>query len=226
MASGLCRTAAAGGCLTRRLDYAIYRLIPAWRHSLPSITTVSSGSTYSFARPAIHRLHRITHAHYRGVEGELPFVYWDKDDVLFVDLRSSDEAFATIDYSESTPLLYRRAVRRLRRPGAAQREARRRRGPGAKTTGFNCQNCGAAVELRARALTQSVACTSCGAILDPNDPTLAILQDNAKVSESCRRFRSGAAALHGRDRGHRLPAPSIEVDGDFYGWDEYLLFDP
>ena len=30
----------------------------------------------------------ITKAHYRGVEGELPFQYWDKSDVVFVDLMS------------------------------------------------------------------------------------------------------------------------------------------
>ena len=31
----------------------------------------------------------ITRAHYVGVEGELPFEYWDKEDVTFVDLRSA-----------------------------------------------------------------------------------------------------------------------------------------
>ena len=48
----------------------------------------------------------LTRAHYRGVEGELPFEYWDKEDVLFADLRSPTGAFATIDYSESPPLLF------------------------------------------------------------------------------------------------------------------------
>lgn len=48
----------------------------------------------------------ITRAHYKGVEGELPFQYWDKHDLLFADLRTADGAFATIDYSESPPLLF------------------------------------------------------------------------------------------------------------------------
>ena len=48
----------------------------------------------------------LTRAHYRGVEGELPFEYWDKRDVLFADLRSPTGAFATVDYSESPPLLF------------------------------------------------------------------------------------------------------------------------
>ena len=48
----------------------------------------------------------ITKAHYRGVEGELPFQYWDKSDVIFVDLMCHSEKFATIDYSDDPPLLF------------------------------------------------------------------------------------------------------------------------
>jgi hypothetical protein len=48
----------------------------------------------------------ITVAHYKGVEGELPFEYWDHRDVTFADLRTSDARFATIDYSDDPPLLF------------------------------------------------------------------------------------------------------------------------
>ncbi len=48
----------------------------------------------------------ITRAHYRGVEGELPFQYWDKSDVIFADLRTTTGDFGTIDYSENPPLLF------------------------------------------------------------------------------------------------------------------------
>ena len=48
----------------------------------------------------------ITPAHYLGVEGELPFQYWDKQNVVFVDLRSETGRFATIDYSDDKPALY------------------------------------------------------------------------------------------------------------------------
>jgi hypothetical protein len=47
-----------------------------------------------------------TIAHYAGVEGELPFEYWDKTDVMFVDLRSNRADFATLDYSDPAPALY------------------------------------------------------------------------------------------------------------------------
>lgn len=48
----------------------------------------------------------ITRAHYAGVEGELPFEYWGKHDVVFADMRSADAHFATIDYSDDPPLLF------------------------------------------------------------------------------------------------------------------------
>lgn len=48
----------------------------------------------------------LTQARYRGVEGELPFAYWDKEQVLFADLRTPGARFATIDYSGSEPLLF------------------------------------------------------------------------------------------------------------------------
>jgi len=47
-----------------------------------------------------------TLAHYAGVEVELPFQYWDKTDVMFVDLRSARLDFATLDYSDDEPVLY------------------------------------------------------------------------------------------------------------------------
>jgi hypothetical protein len=48
----------------------------------------------------------VTKAHYKGVQGELPFQYWDKSDMLFADLRTTSGDFATIDYSENPPMLF------------------------------------------------------------------------------------------------------------------------
>jgi hypothetical protein len=48
----------------------------------------------------------VTKANYKGVQGELPFEYWDKSDLLFADLRTTTGDFGTIDYSENPPLLF------------------------------------------------------------------------------------------------------------------------
>src|SRR5436190_852887 len=63
--------------------------------------------TYVFDRMPF-KVTTLTQARYRGVEGELPFEYWDKHEVLFADLQSEGERFATIDYSdgETSPSLY------------------------------------------------------------------------------------------------------------------------
>ena len=55
---------------------------------------------------AVYTVTSITDARYRGVEGELPFEYWDKTETRFADLRTADARFATIDYSEQPALLF------------------------------------------------------------------------------------------------------------------------
>lgn len=57
-----------------------------------------SGKTYEVTS--------VTTARYKGVQGELPFEYWDKADTVFADLRTATGEFATIDYSEDPPLLF------------------------------------------------------------------------------------------------------------------------
>ncbi len=52
------------------------------------------------------QLQTVTRARYRGVEGELPFEYWDKQEVVFADFRGEDGAFATADYTERPALLF------------------------------------------------------------------------------------------------------------------------
>jgi len=47
-----------------------------------------------------------TYARYKGVEGQLPFAYWDKEQVEFIDLRTNGMEFATLDFSEQPCLLF------------------------------------------------------------------------------------------------------------------------
>lgn len=75
------------------------------RDPLPGRQSISRGMEFRWDG-ARYEVTSITLAHYRGVEGELPFEYWDKQDVVFADLRSADRRFATIDYSDATPLLF------------------------------------------------------------------------------------------------------------------------
>jgi hypothetical protein len=73
--------------------------------SVPPATQISRGQSWQWnGRTWV--LTSLTKAHYKGVEGELPFQYWDKSDLLFADLRTTAGEFGTIDYSEQPPLVF------------------------------------------------------------------------------------------------------------------------
>src|SRR5262249_45826903 len=102
----------------------------------------------------------ITRASYAGVEGELPFEYWDKGEVHFIDLKGPGDSFATIDQSETPALLFvgeyedfsELRLRNLREVAATAIPEPR---------AFNCPSCGAAITLRTGTLAQNVGCASC-----------------------------------------------------------------
>jgi hypothetical protein len=94
--------------------------------------------------------------------------------------------------------------------------------------GFNCPSCGAGVALRGLAWTQTVACESCGAVVDARDPNLRILQE-AQARMTVRPL------IPLGSRGEWRGAPyevigfqqrTITADGVAYSWREYLLFNP
>ena len=82
-------------------NYAVS--FPAAGRKVPD--TCQLGQRYTWDKET-YTVTTITKAHYRGVEGELPFQYWDKSEVKFVDFISESGKFATLDYSDNEPLLY------------------------------------------------------------------------------------------------------------------------
>lgn len=72
---------------------------------LPTESQLQVGQGFSW-NGENYTLSVITQAHFRGVQGELPFQYWEKGDVAFADLRSSNRKFATLDFSDIQPSLY------------------------------------------------------------------------------------------------------------------------
>src|SRR5579864_7544610 len=84
-------------------EYAVS--FPADNQKLPAESQLQVGQTFSW-NGETYSVSVITQAHFRGVEGELPFQYWDKSEVVFADLRSASRKFATLDYSDTDPALY------------------------------------------------------------------------------------------------------------------------
>jgi hypothetical protein len=75
---------------------------------LPSASDLKVGQSYVLDDTRF-RVASLTHARYAGIEGELPFESWDRSEALFADLDADGGEplrFATIDYSDDTPVAY------------------------------------------------------------------------------------------------------------------------
>jgi hypothetical protein len=94
-----------------QLEYDLSWLTPP-PAPLPAASELYLGRPFQFKNRKFE-ITSITTARYKGVQGELPFEYWNKQDEVFADLRTTDSnletneyEFATIDYSENPPLLF------------------------------------------------------------------------------------------------------------------------
>lgn len=87
-----------------QLLYAVSFLVQGV--ALPPGNEVTRGKHFNFSN-ADFEVSTMTIATYKGVEGELPFPYYGKSSMLFADLRTTSNDFATLDYSDrSAPMLF------------------------------------------------------------------------------------------------------------------------
>jgi Domain of unknown function (DUF4178) len=89
-------------------EFAVSFLTPP-AAPLPAENAIERGGSFVWDNTR-YEITVITRAHYKGVEGELPFEYWDKHEAVFADLRSYNARFATIDYSRQPTVLYQGAA--------------------------------------------------------------------------------------------------------------------
>jgi predicted RNA-binding Zn-ribbon protein involved in translation (DUF1610 family) len=75
--------------------------------ALPAAEALRVGQAYAID-DTLFTVASLTRARYAGVEGELPFESWDRSEALFADLDAdgNEPRFATIDYSDDTPVAY------------------------------------------------------------------------------------------------------------------------
>src|SRR5687767_1451226 len=209
-------------------EYAVTRLVTP-DDPLPGLHGAQVNQRFRFD-DVEYRVASVTRANYAGVEGELPFQYWDKSEIVLVDLVSSTDRFGTIDYSEKSPLLFlgeyetfdELQLSNLREAWEEEQDAQV-----AGARGLNCPNCGAAFELLAGGLSVNVACPACASILDATDPNLRVLQTfEKKTQRSKPKIPLGTT---GKLKGEEwqvigFQVRGITVDGVKYDWDEYLLW--
>jgi len=161
-------------------------------------------------------------AHCVAVEGELPFEATPGYPAPAVDLRS-ETGFASLDYSEQPPKVYiglALTLEELVDPAAPKETERPKR---AQARDFKCTNCGAPISVKL-ADTKAIGCSHCGAVVDPADPTLAIV---SRAIEALRQPKLPLGSV-GKLRGKQYAIigylrRATRIDGIRYDWDEYLL---
>jgi len=95
-----------------------------------------------------------------SAEGELPWTPEPGGVYAYADLTGEGRRFATIDYSEEPPVVFKGNETTLEELGVAAGDLRRTR---VATTALNCSKCGGALELRAPDQAERIWCPYCGA---------------------------------------------------------------
>jgi ribosomal protein S27E len=164
-------------------------------------------------------------------EGELPFAFGAGYPAQLVDLRTAgegDPAFASIDYSETPPLLFLGEslpfasfkFTNLRNEATPAK-------PAGTVKALQCPSCGGAITLHDKAV-QSVACPSCLCVLEPDNESLRIL---ARAAAATRIQPLIALGSSGRFAGKDwivigFQQRAITANDVDYPWQEYLLHHP
>ena len=157
-----------------------------------------------------------------SAEGELPWTPNAGGRYDYADLSGPDRKFATIDYSEDTPIVFKGEEVPLDALQIEGGEARREARP--KLTTLNCSQCGGALELRAPDQAERIWCPYCGAGHDIAQGKLQFFQ---KLKPSKTRPMIPLGSTGTIDGDAYVVAGFLEravrFDRDYF-WTEYLLY--
>ena len=209
-------------------NYAVTALIQP-SEPLPPFAELRAGQNLTLKGRAFQVTHIETARCIAG-EGELPIRVGPGYDAPVVDLQAAGQVFATLDYSEDPPLVFLgEQVRfddlklsRLREvmPVGWEPDA------GIQAQSFQCPGCGSSLSIRAKGHTETLACGTCGSIIDITDDNFRILS----------RFNARIKHQPAIPLGSRGPLAEVEyevigylrrtmrVEGIEYDWSEHLLF--
>jgi len=203
-------------------QYTLSFQVPA-KASLPARGSLSPGDKVELAGH-FYTVTDLEDGHCVAGEGELPFPVGGGFPASSVDLRSG-RGFATLDYSEDPPLLFvgeSVAFADLRLSGLRDAPTLAK----AQAGTLRCTSCGSPIAISSPGV-KSVACGSCHAILDAENPKLKILSRfvcRMKIEPDIPlgtegRFEEGVFRVIGfMERGTVGPL--------HYDWREYLLHNP
>lgn len=181
-------------------------------------------------------------------EGELPVVSTPGEYFGYVDLSGPDGTFGTLDYGqgsghapEATYVGYVVPFQELGIPidPAAARLAKMAGGAGGpEGTALRCPSCGGNLECKAPGATRRIACPYCNSLLDASSGPLRwleVLQQQQTIPKIPIGAKGRLDRLLKEAVATGQPAPewtvigymtrACMVDGVWYHWDEYLLYE-
>ena len=156
-----------------------------------------------------------------SAEGELPWRPVPGESYAYADLTGEERRFATIDYSEEPPVVFKGTEADFRELGIEGEPAR---GARVATAALNCSKCGGALDLKAPDRAERVWCPHCGA---GHDITAGKLQYFGMLGKK-RLQRPIANGSTGTIEGDPYVVAgfmqrSVRFDITYY-WTEYLLW--
>jgi hypothetical protein len=206
--------------------YLTFARTPTNETVLPRLDEIQIGQRFTI--PGVGKLlvAESGEADFVSAEGEIPFELRPGDKHRYADLSGGGGKFATIDYSDETPVIYTGEELTLDRLGidpARLAEAEPRE---IEAVHLPCPNCGGSLDLRAPDEAQRVVCPFCSSMLDVEQGNLKFLKtlDPGKVKPLLDLGSTGR--LDGLDYTViGFLRRSVTFDMKYY-WQEYLLYHP
>ncbi len=159
-------------------------------------------------------------------EGEIPWRVEPGAEYAYADLSGPSDRFATIDYSEDTPLLFAGQQTSLAALGIdiklePGRTAR------VKAERLNCSNCGGPLNLVAPDQAERIVCPNCGGVHDVSEGNLQFLKALGTKGPKPLIPLGTKGTLEGKELiVAGFLQRSVTEDGEKYYWHEYLVFEP
>ena len=158
-----------------------------------------------------------------SAEGEIPWKPTPDYEYAYADLSGTDAKFATIDYSEEPPLVFKGTETNLGELGIKAEAARKTR---VAVTKLACTKCGGPLELRAPDQTERIYCPNCGAGHDITEGNLRFFAMQKKKRVEPRIPLGSTGTIDGDAYVVAgFMQRSVKYDIVYY-WTEYLLFNP
>lgn len=171
-------------------------------------------------------------AQYLAAKGEIPYKLAPNETYEYADLSGRENQFATIDYSETPPLVFVGREISLAELGIrADARAPERNAHKTVAAQVSCPRCGGTLELHAPDKAERVTCPNCSSLLDVSEGNLKFLKA-LEPGKFTPQIPSGATTKAGSFGAAEsltvigFMARSVTIEGTKYFWDEYLLYNP